>query len=197
MVNQGAFRKILFQQFGPRNAEAILASQRKRLIQLHRGRTKYADRALRAHLNGNILPGLSLYQALCDRGVDQTEALRVTKVALEESVHLRRRLMSWLGRLRIAFPVLRSMIRKTMQNDYPPEGWETRWVEVSSKLVAFDIQRCFYLDTLTAYGAPELTACFCALDDLLYQDLWPDVKWGRTMTLGRGDPVCNFRYKKS
>ena len=54
-------------------------------------------------------------------------------------------------------------------------------------------QTCFFLKVLSAYGAPELTAHFCKLDDLLFGNI-PGISWERTQTLGRGDECCNFRF---
>lgn len=54
---------------------------------------------------------------------------------------------------------------------------------------------CFYLNVLTNYGARELTAHFCHGDDYMFGRI-PAIAWKRTMTLGRGDPVCNFRFER-
>ena len=59
---------------------------------------------------------------------------------------------------------------------------------------AFNVFRCFYLDVLTAYGAPELTPLYCKLDDLTYEMLPPSITWERTGALGRGDDCCDFRW---
>lgn len=56
---------------------------------------------------------------------------------------------------------------------------------------------CFYLNVLTAYGAPELTPVYCQMDDLLYGALSPSVRWRRTKTLGRGDDCCDFCWSRS
>jgi hypothetical protein len=70
------------------------------------------------------------------------------------------------------------------------------WIENSAELVAFDIHRCFYLDVLTAYDAPELTPLYCHLDDLLVENVSPYMRWARTQTLGRGGVCCDFRYRR-
>jgi len=66
-------------------------------------------------------------------------------------------------------------------------------VEDSDRSIAYDIRECFYLNLLTAYGAPELTAHFCRGDDMQFGNI-PGVAWERTKTLGRGDDRCNFRF---
>ena len=60
--------------------------------------------------------------------------------------------------------------------------------------IAFDITRCYYLNTLTALGAPELTASFCASADVMAEHFPPAIRFGRPRTLGSGDAVCDFQY---
>ena len=78
---------------------------------------------------------------------------------------------------------------------FPAQGWDIQMMEDSHQRFAFTISRCFYLDVLKAYGAPELTAHFCQLDDIAYAALPPQVRWERTTTLGRGGPNCDFCWR--
>jgi hypothetical protein len=193
---QKAFYSVLCTRFGEDDAVSILFEQRNCFAALYADRRIHRNRSLRVHLEEHILPGLALYKVLRQRGIGQYEALSITQVAMEEMTVSSRARMRWLGKLPFVFDVLRMMIRKVMQDNYPAAGWETEWVEVSSGLVAFNIHRCFYHQTLTEYGAPELTATFCALDDFIYKDVWPGVRWARTTTLGRGHALCNFRFER-
>jgi len=63
--------------------------------------------------------------------------------------------------------------------------------------VAFNIESCFCLNTLRADGAPELTRVYCDLDDAIYDSVSLYVEWKRTKTLGRGDDICDFRFKRT
>jgi hypothetical protein len=84
--------------------------------------------------------------------------------------------------------------RWQMRHNFPSEGWQLDQVADDEQHYGFDIHGCFYLDTLTAYGAPELTEHFCRLDDLAMQSLPPSIHWSRTTTLGRGGKYCAFRW---
>jgi hypothetical protein len=174
----------------------VLAEQQQRYARLYADRTIYPQRALRMHLEDHILPGLAFYQSLRQNGCARQEALDTTQAVLQEIAKPSRKWNVWLGRLPFLYNVLRLLMRPLMDKDYPSSGWETEWVELSPHLVAFNIHRCFYHQTLTSYGAPELTPIFCSLDDYLYQDIWPAIKWGRTTTIGRGDAACNFRFER-
>jgi hypothetical protein len=194
MPNLSAFERGLGQESAAAAAKDLIVKIESRYAELYAGRTQYAHRALRSHLEENILPGLALYQTLRAAGHPQESALAIIDRVFEVQVQTGRRVMALVGRLPTVHRLLRLLVRKIMDNSFPAEGWETEWVEVSSKVVAFNLHRCFYPDTLTAYGAPELTASFCHLDDLLYEGFSPHVRWARTTTLGRGDDCCDFRF---
>jgi L-2-amino-thiazoline-4-carboxylic acid hydrolase len=97
--------------------------------------------------------------------------------------------------LPLPFTIFRQILRTSLLA-YPQQGWNIECIEDSESSFAFNIHRCFYLDVLRAYGAPELTAMFCQLDDLAYAALPPSIRWERTKTLGRGDGLCDFRFSR-
>ena len=155
-----------------------------------------ADRALRQHLEENILPGVALYQALLAGEGTQERAEQLVEAAFRAWAVSGRRAMERLGRLPIFYWLLRALIRPVMRRNFPAPGWETEWVEVSGQALAFNMKSCFYLDVLEGYGVPELTAYYCAMDDLIYEGVSPYVRWARTKTLGRGDECCDFRFER-
>ena len=58
------------------------------------------------------------------------------------------------------------------------------------------MRRCYFLDTFTALGIPELTRAYCAGDDVMYAGLCPQLRWLRTGTLATGAPACDFRFER-
>jgi hypothetical protein len=175
---------------------ALLAAQvQTRYDELYVRRPHFHLPALRQHLEASILPGLALYQTLRGENDDREAVLaemdRIFTAWVEHSDQ--RKLMRILGYLPDPFAILRIANRLVLNTSFPPEGWRIEWVEDSDRCIAYDISECFYLNVLTAYGAPELTAHCCRGDDLLYGNI-PSVSWGRTKTLGRGDDRCNFRF---
>ena len=148
---------------------------------------------LRMHLQEGILPGLALYREICQTEPDQKIALEKTDKVLEFIAHSKRKQMKAFGNLPIIYPVLRVYIKYEMKR-YPSCGWQTEWKENSPEAIRFDMHSCFYQDTLTNLGAPELTASFCKLDDFVYSDKSPYLIWQRTKTIGRGDDLCDFCF---
>jgi hypothetical protein len=188
-------QQVLAETQGEVKAALLAARVQARYDDLYAHRPRFHHPALRQHLEEGVLPGLALYQTLREENDDQEAVLaeidRVLAVLVERSG--RRKLVQIIGRLPDPFAILRIVNRWAMKRVYPPEGWRFEWVEDSDQCIAYDARECFYLNVLTAYGAPELLAHLCAIDDLLFGDL-PGIFWGRTKTLGRGDDRCNFRF---
>jgi hypothetical protein len=151
------------------------------------------NRALRRHLIEGILPGLAFYQVLRENGESQESALKIIDQAFERLFSDKFARMKLLGRLRFIYPLLRLYIKSAMRK-YPPEGWKVEWLQNDQKAVRFDMKSCFYFDTFSKYGTPELTASFCQVDDFVYGHMSPYIKWQRSKTIGRGATHCDFCF---
>ncbi len=192
-----AVRKALAERHGEMDADRLAARAQARYEELYDGRSRPASRALRFHLERGILPGLAMYQTLLEDGAGQDEALAEMDELLRPVVSGVRSVMSLLGRFPDPFGAFRRIEPWVVRLGFPVGPWEMEPLENSSDCVAFDVHRCFYLDTLTEYGAPELTAVFCAPDDFVFAALPPSIRWERTGTLGRGQDRCDFRWRRA
>lgn len=175
-------------------AAMLAARVQARYDEFYAGRPRFTNRALCKHLESNILPGLALYQVLLEEDDDQEAVLGEVETLFEAAFSGLRKLMPLLGHLPDPFAVFRKAAHWGLELGFPPQGWEMETVEDSDRCFAFNVHRCFYLDVLTAYGAPELTRLYCRMDDLAYNALPSSITWERTKTLGRGDDICNFRW---
>jgi len=194
------FRKTwyepLAEDLGETQAKDLLSITQNRYDKLYAERTEPPHRALNQHLDDNILPGLALYQVLREQGWEEDKALEAIEHLFATNLLKRRRMLEWIGRTPVYFSILRRLTPRLLDKSFPSEGWEIEWVKVSSDVVAFNMHSCFYLDTLSAYGAPELTPVFCRLDDVMYENLSTCASWERTKTLGFGDNCCNFCFRR-
>lgn len=154
-----------------------------------------ANKKLRTHLQGNILPGLALYQTLlADTAGDPSAALaEVDRLFRAATLRKSRLITAPFQPLADPFPLFRLAFHRMIQA-YPPEGWEYTWLQDDSERIAFNYSRCFYLDTLTALGAPELTPSFCKTDEAMAECFPAGVRFAREHTLARGDELCDFQY---
>ncbi len=198
MPHLDIIQRTLAETRGAVRAALLAARVQTRYDELYAHRPRFHQPALNRHLESSILPGLALYQTLQEENGDREKVLaeidRLFSAWVEHSEQHKQ--MQLLERLPDPFPLLRFGNRLVLQSNFPPEGWRIEWLEDSDRSVAFDIHECFYLNVLTAYGAPELTSHFCQGDDQLYGGL-PGISWERTKTLGRGDERCNFRFSRA
>ncbi len=183
---------------GSDDAKRLLEATEARYRTLVAARPVPEQRALRGHLLNHILPGLALYQVLREEHAgDQQAALdeiaRVFRAWTEAELRPSMRILSAVPRP-FAFALFRAAFVVRMRQ-FPRAGWDFVPIENSPRRIAFDMRSCFYLETLTAYGAPELTASFCQGDDWMGEMLPPGIVFRRAHTLGRGGPCCDFRYE--
>jgi len=187
-------QRLLAEGRGDEEAARLAGRAQRRYDDLYARRRPLPNRMLRLHLERSILPALAVYQTLLEEGLGRQAAMTEIERLLASAAGGLGRLMSLLGRLPGAFPVFRRVEPWVVRLGFPAEGWEMVPVEDNEECVAFDVRRCFYLETLTSYGAPELTTVFCGGDDLVFPLLAPSITWKRTMTLGRGHDRCDFRW---
>lgn len=172
------------------------ATARETFDELSRSVTWPHQPVLRWHLARYLLPGVALYRTLQADGYPPDRAAEALDRVLEADLLRRRSRLARLGGLPGFFPAFAVVARAVSPVLFPSPGWRIRWLEVSRNRVAFDIDRCFYLSTLTALGAPELTAHYCRGDDVLYDEVSPRMAWRRTGTLATGCDRCDFRYDR-
>jgi hypothetical protein len=192
----GAFENALSNELDGARAGEIVLKAGERYNDLYAERKRYDNRALAKHLEESILPGIALYQTLLDNPDTQQRSMDLVEAAFGEWAASRRKALEPLARRSIFYWQMRFTTKPVTRRSYPEEGWEIEWLEVSGEQIAYNINRCFYLEVLLEYGVPELTAQYCRVDDLIYEGLSPHAIWDRKRTLGRGDDCCDFRFER-
>ena len=188
------WQQALADQRGEFEAAILAGRVQARYDELYASRPRFPQRILRFHLDMLILPGLALYQTLLEESDDAEAVLAEMEWIFEATFSRFFRFMLLVDRAPRSFALFRRTARTTLRHVFPPEGWERETIEDSDRAFAFDMHSCFYLNVLTAYGAPELTPLYCRMDELLYEKLPPVINWQRTKTLGRGGDCCDFRW---
>jgi len=149
---------------------------------------------LRAHLAFSVLPGAAIYRAMRERGWDADAAADSVTHALAAMAAPRHRVLQRLTRRDRGRRLFMAAARRSLRA-FPPPGWQATWVERSASRVAFDMTRCFDLDMLRQLDAEAIAPAYCAVDDVLYADLCPELCWARSGTLATGAPRCDFRFE--
>lgn len=190
-----AWQQYLTRRYGTVKAQQIFTAIQQRYAALLGEQPQPEHPALRWHLVENILPGLALYQVLLqEHSNDRQVALAEVDEAFRAwTINKSRLMLAPLQILPNAFPLFRRVFSRRMQA-FPAEGWDFDFIENSPDRIAFNGTRCFYLKTLTACGAHELTPAFCKTDEVMAELFPPSIRFVRTKTLGRGDAVCDFQY---
>lgn len=189
------WQSVLAERHGIREARRLAELIRQAYGSLLAERPLPKNPALRRHVTRNILPGLALYRVLLqESNGDRQAALEMVDMALRESTLVKsRRLLAPMKILPTPFWLVR-LFFKIQMTAFPAEGWDFHFTEDNNERFAFNATRCFYLNTLTTYGAPELTASFCKTDDVMAELFPPTVRFVRPHTLGRGNELCDFQY---
>ena len=191
------WRPVLARRHGVKKAHQLSVAVNHQYSILIAETSLPENQALCWHLKEKILPGLALYRVLLkEHDSNQSAALAEVDEAFRNQTLAKSRLLLAPFRLLTAPFRLLKLVFPILMNQFPAEGWDIAYVENSNHKVAFNITRCFYLNTLTAYGAPELTASFCKGDDVMAECFPPSICFVRLYTLGRGDAMCDFQYSR-
>jgi len=174
------------------DAATMLASAQRRIPGLI-PRLTVPSKAARGHLEG-ILPGAAVYLELSDR-FGQDRARKLTATCLDAEAERRARVLRLLDRTPWLFPVYRRSGRRMLQRNFSPPAFGVRWLEDSAQQVRFDMTRCYYLDTLTTLGIPELTGLYCHGDEVAYGGL-NHLRFVRAGTLAQGCDRCDFCFER-
>ncbi len=191
------WQRLMTGRHGYWYALELIRRAQERYDGLMANRRQYRNAALRSHYEGNILPGIAIYQTLKAEGWSMRSIQEELSVLFSAQLRPQTIALRALSHLPNPFGAFRGIVRQQMKFYYPETGWEIRWDEDSSQRMAFNISRCFYLDVLSAYGVPELTPMFCETDDRLAESFPSQIRWRRKGTLGRGDSLCDFCYERN
>ncbi|MBC8509123.1 MAG: L-2-amino-thiazoline-4-carboxylic acid hydrolase [Anaerolineales bacterium] len=198
MPNSRIWQRILAEKQGEIEAAVLMARIQKQYQELEERRPIFNRPAFNAHVVGNILPGLALYQILRGQGMDEQSALAEIDDIFEKWFNQapppNMRMNQAMKYFPENFDIFRRLLRFVMDQFFPAPGWQYEMIADDKHSLAFNMTHCFYLDVLNYYEAPELTPVFCKLDDILMVAMPESIKWGRTQTIGMGADCCNFRW---
>ena len=184
--------EIAAEEIGNEKAKRIREDAEKRqerLLEENRNDSK----ALRAHTYKRIYPAIAVYQALLAHGISSEKAVWFVREYFqrfsEKTVpHIQR-----LIRIFHLAPKIPELFLKISRRSFGEDaGFVYEFPESRGREARFNIVHCPYMETCRRYGCPKLTTAFCDGDDAGYGALHPDLFWGRTKTIGRGDPCCDF-----
>ncbi len=178
----------------PAQAKSLKAAFEARLQAL-RQENAGASKEKERHLEGQILPGIAIYETL-QTVMPKDEALQTVHGYVERRA--RRLKKIFLGLMRI--PGFYRKVPEIFCTQTPKlfgeaADFAAREIQTGGGVWRIDMTKCPYHDECVRCGCPELCHCFCDSDDITYDGLHGRLFWHRTKTLGRGDDCCDFCLK--
>ncbi len=183
---------------GKTRADRIASSAQKRFEEL-KADNATDPRALAAHTYKRIYPAIAVYETMTADGISSEKAVRYVREYFQQySRTLVPPVRNTIRRLGLAKKIP-AVFRHMALKSYGPEaGFRYEIPDQKENEARLYVLRCPYDETCRKYGCPELVTAFCDADDAMYGHLHPKLKWGRTITIGRGGDCCDFllQYKE-
>ena len=184
------FQQTVQERFSAQS-KALNEACMRRLAQLRVENTD-ASKEKQRHLEGQILPGIAVYETL-KTVMTPEEAFRTVHGYVEAYALSARKMLVGLLRLpelyRLVPGISVRMVHKIFNG---AAGVAAKEYRTAGGVMRIDMVKCPYHETCVRYGCPELCACFCDSDDIAYDNMHPKLLWHRTKTLGRGGDCCDF-----
>lgn len=187
------FQQTVQERFSAQS-KALNEACMRRLAQL-RVENKDASKEKQRHLEGQILPGIAVYEML-KTVMTPEEAFRTVHGYVEAYALSARKMLVGLIRLPGLYRLVPGVSVRMMHKIFNgAAGFSTKEYQTVGGVMRIDMVKCPYHETCVRYGCPELCACFCDSDDIAYNNMHPKLLWHRTKTLGRGGDCCDFGLK--
>ena len=183
---------LLCRQWGNDIGEKIMQSSQIRLEQLSRENVS-DPKAVKNHTEKDIFPCISLYESMQKEGIDRKEALefldRTWSSRAEEGANSLKSILKIPGLYKL-YPAMFQWVAKNQFGT--AAGFQAEFYDCGKYRCKFDMKKCLFYDTCRRYGCPELTQCFCHVDDVNNKGLHPGLCWNRTQCMGEGGEFCDF-----
>ena len=182
--------------FGTEEGEALYKRVQAKFVELLAENVS-DNPILQEHFQRKLLPPLAYYLVLREHGFGEEPALTYVKKETHKAAAVKQEEMRKMAQLPFAYTIYRMGVKKQKKKNFPPEGWETRWVRCNGKEIHFDLCSCIYWETTQKYHCPELCTVYCENDQISFSGLLPKIRFERSGTLGEGASCCDFHFFKN
>ena len=139
----------------------------------------------------NIFPFIAIYKILLRHDMTKYEAMnhmfKITEIYTRTRM---RKTYEKAGKLPFFFPLFKKMFSIGLKGN----SWDVEWVSNNKETFEYNITKCLWHDTCKKAGCPELCKIFCHNDEINFIDVSPRLFFKRSMTIGNGDPYCDFHF---
>lgn len=151
------------------------------------------SRAVKVHTESNMFPCISLYKAMEQNGIPKEDALEYLDKSWSARAKKGADQLAMIFKIPGLYKLYPAIFEKVAKKQYgPAAGFEAVFYDKGKGHCKFDMVKCPFCETCARYGCPELTKCFCHVDDVNNENLHPKLKWNRSQYMGGGGELCDF-----
>ena len=173
-------------------ADEILINAHKRYAELLE-ENKEEPKAMDPHTKARIYPGISVFESLLNAGCSREEAAQVIYDFYDTAAKKGAKTLQIILKIPGLYKKVPKFASKMIEKGF---GADAGFTSVKRKTdpdsMHIDMIVCPYNEICRKYGCPEIIKAFCHSDDIAYGNMHPNLIWGRTKTLGRGQDCCDF-----
>lgn len=184
-------------QFGDEQGNKIFELADRKLVEMKKEADYRNSKAIKKHLDNNLLPAIAIYLAFKESNFDEQEAYKNTLEMAQIGARRAQRKNQPLGKLPFSYHLFKMLCKFVMNKDYPIEGWDITWQQYDKREIHFDMTRCIYKETTDQYNCPKLCPVFCANDVTTFAGYKPNIIFEREGTIGEGKERCDFHFKNA
>lgn len=184
-------------QIGQEKGKKLYNIIEEELLELVKAGDYRNNNAVKEHMTQNIFPRVACYRGLQKLGYEKDKALKLMEDFMEMSAEkVMAKSYIKMSKIPFIYSIFRVMAKPMMKKSFPTAGWNTEWVAVNSKEIAFNLHSCLYYETLESCGCTELGPFFCKNDDINFSKLAPKILFKRSNTIAKGGSCCDFKFVK-
>ena len=151
-------------------------------------------KAVRKHTRSRIYPAISVFEAMTAAGVSREDAAQLILDFYLTRAQKPAKMIQNLLKIPGLYKAVPNLFLVGVNKMFGPDaGFTAEHYEAKQGCFQIDMLECPYMSICEKYGCPEIVPAFCASDDVAYGNMHPNLIWGRTKTLGRGDACCDFK----
>ena len=183
---------FILECWGEDKGSRIMELSYTRLEQLCRENSKDV-KAVKTHTENNIFPCMSLYESMQECGIAADEALDFLDMLWSRRAEPGAASISKILKIAGLYKLYPAIFKFVAKNQFGvAAGFQAKFYDCGKGRCKFDMTKCLFCETCKRYGCPELTKCFCHVDDVNNGNLHPRLCWNRTQYMGGGGDLCDF-----
>lgn len=189
------FKDYCINKFGSDLGHSIFMNAENKLLTLQNEADYRNSEAIRWHMDKNMLPVISIYQAFKLLMDTPSNALKYTDEVMQITRLNTQKKNQLIGKFPFGYSLFKMFCKTVVKKQYPKQGWDIQWIQTDRKETCFHMKSCIYVETTQKYGCPELCPLFCKNDNVVLAGYKPAIVFERNRTIANGDNYCDFHFK--